>query len=94
MADDDKGPRVVELPRRPLSDVPGHLRKLADDIERGEYGDVRAAIVVIEQDGDGGTVSAESFGFGSDADPVRAAGLLHFGISLVTGAREPGDHDD
>lgn len=52
---------VVELrPGPPLTDVPGMLRKLANDIEVGDYGEVASAMVLIPQDGDFPLV----FGFG------------------------------
>lgn len=43
-----------------LSDIPGMLRKVADDIEKGEHGDVTSAILVIPVDDD----YPELFGWG------------------------------
>jgi len=53
----------------PVTDVPGQLRKLADDIEAENYGEVAAAVVVLE------AMTLPIFGFGG-ADPKNASELL------------------
>lgn len=83
MPDDPTPPKVVPIGLVSLADVPGRLRQLADEVERGDYGTVPAAVVVLEQTEDGAT-SAATFGFGVEADTVRAAGLLHLGLGVLS----------
>jgi hypothetical protein len=47
------------LPSAKLQDIPAMLRRLADDIEAGEYGEVREAVCVTHGSG------LDVFGFGS-----------------------------
>lgn len=47
------------LPSVKLQDVPAMFRKLADDIEAGEYGEVREAVAVVSGE------ALEVFGFGT-----------------------------
>lgn len=80
-------PEVVPLPgqdpdsdRPAIHDVPRMLRKLADDIEKGEPADVRNAVVVLEI----GEAGSAVYGFGPEAgDPLRNIGLLETGKVLV-----------
>ena len=44
--------RVVEMPVKSLSDIPGMLRGLADRIEAGGYGEVDSLLCVMPRDGD------------------------------------------
>ena len=73
----DKPPlSVVQLHdgRPPLSDVVGRLRLLADQIERGELGEVTGALVLLPRPGD----YPRAFGFGSvdgGADPLITLAL-------------------
>lgn len=83
MPDDPAPPTVVPIGRVSLADVPGRLRQLADEVERGDYGQVPAAVVVLELADDGAT-SAATFGFGASADVVRSAGLLHLGLGVLS----------
>ena len=49
---------LVQHPAHDLSNVPAMLRRLADDIEAGKYGEVYAAGVVLE------AAECPVFGFG------------------------------
>jgi hypothetical protein len=61
---------IVKLAETSLADIPSMLRKLADDVEAGKYGQVRSTVIVVESG-----EYIETLGFGQ-ADAVRAAGLL------------------
>jgi hypothetical protein len=39
---------VVQIARPSLLDVPAMLRKCADDMERGDYGEVSNALLIID----------------------------------------------
>lgn len=65
-------PKVVSIEDRGLMNVSQQLRGLADSIERGDYGAVTVAVVVVEEPSTG-LLGAFAFG---PCDPVRAAGLL------------------
>lgn len=43
---------VVQLDKKPVSDIPGMLRNLADKIEADEYGKVETLFAVMPVDGD------------------------------------------
>lgn len=60
------------LPSAQLQDVPEMLRRLADSVEAGEYGEVTEAVVVMPGD------ALEVFGFGT-ADGNYAHYLLACG---------------
>jgi hypothetical protein len=67
---------IVELPQATLESIPKVLRAIADEIERGEYGKVdMAALVVKNTSGD-----IQAFGAGG-AD--RAVTLFHMGINFL-----------
>uniref|UniRef100_A0A9E7ZNB0 Uncharacterized protein n=1 Tax=Bosea sp. NBC_00436 TaxID=2969620 RepID=A0A9E7ZNB0_9HYPH len=68
---------VVRFPKSNLSDVPAMLRKLADDIEAGERGDVSLCLVVLPRPGDWPAI----FGFGPEGDTSDAALVGHFEIA-------------
>lgn len=40
---------VVRFPERDLKDIPATLRRIADGIERGEYGDAHNLVWVIDE---------------------------------------------
>lgn len=83
MPADPAPPTVVPIGRVSLADVPGRLRQLADEVERGDHGQVPAAVVVLELADDGAT-SVATFGFGASAGVVRSAGLLHLGLGVLS----------
>lgn len=59
-----------------LHDLPAMLRRLADDLEKGDPPDARNAVVVVECEG----LALAVYGFGPDGgDGVRAAGLMEWG---------------
>jgi hypothetical protein len=69
---------IVELPQATLESIPKVLRAIADEIERGEYGKVdMAALVVKNTSGD-----IQAFGAGG-ADLYRAVTLFHMGINFL-----------
>jgi hypothetical protein len=61
---------VTALPATDLSNVPALLRKLADDIEAGKYGQVHAAGVVLE------AAELPIFGFGVTGTPQNVSELF------------------
>lgn len=65
---------VVPLPTRNLNDIAAMARKLADDIDGGEYGSTNACIVVLESD-----TGLVTFGWGDADDSMRVIGLLEAG---------------
>lgn len=74
--------KVVELPANNLRDIPAMLRQLADNIEAGVHGDVRAgACVLMRADR---TMSA--FGWG-ETDDVHSVGILTCGAAILANSR-------
>ena len=61
---------VSKLPVSNLADVPTMLRKLADDVERGEYGPVHAAAIILESE------CFPVFGFGAGAHSQNVSELF------------------
>jgi hypothetical protein len=58
-----------------LSDVPSRLRKIADQIEAGECGEPRNAVVILEAEG----LRMSAWGLGPDGgDRARAVGLMEW----------------
>lgn len=74
-------PKLATLYDINLRDVPGMLRKLLSDIEKNEYGQVHACVLVL--DTDRGIVP---IGLG-DADALRAVGLLTAGAIVIVQQR-------
>jgi hypothetical protein len=74
------GPKLVEVPQIhdvPLTDVAGMLRKLADRVEKGDYGDVEClAIALLHDKGDGNDMAVLGFGRNS-ALPMITCTLLN-----------------
>lgn len=75
---------VLEFPRTSLQDIPARLRRLADEIEEGTYGDVDSTAVVVS----GQVVTVHGFG-GTGLDHHCA--LMHAGALKLT--RLVADHD-
>ena len=69
---------VVELPQATLESVPKVLRAIADEIERGDFGKVEMAALVMKNSN--GQISA--FGAGG-ADFYRAITLFNMGINYL-----------
>lgn len=67
---------VIELTKATLSDIPRILRSIADQMEAGDYGNVVAGIVVLEES----PGKLHLFGGGA-ADDHRA-------VSLIAGAQQ------
>lgn len=65
-----RGLKLLEFPHSSLVDLPAKLRQLADDVEKGEYGEARTCIVVLD------AATLEVFGFGAEADGTVAHYLL------------------
>lgn len=66
------GLTVVPLSDRPsLRDIPARLRRLAEQIEKGEYGDVKVALCILDCDND-----RHVFGFGDNPSSLEIVGLL------------------
>ena len=63
--------KVVAFPGNNLNDIPGMLRKFADDIEAGEYGKALTVLAAMETE-----EGFHSFGWGAADCAVRNAGLF------------------
>lgn len=61
----------IKLVRRPVSDIPGMMRAMADAIENGERGEIRFGVGVFMSE-DGTPFVA---GRGADASDMHALGL-------------------
>lgn len=66
--------RVLKFPNAPQTDIPGALRQLAAEIERGDFGDVSALVWVCHSKRDGEDVSIGALG--RLPDPAPGAYLL------------------
>lgn len=62
-----------------VKDIPGMMRKTADEIEKGVYGDVTAAVFVVGTDDD-----YQVFGWG-DAKEVEFIGLISVAQNIMAG---------
>lgn len=67
------GPTVVILRDTSLNDVPGMLRKTADDIEDGKYGAATGAVLVLQI---GESEDLEIFSFGKMPTTAHVVGLM------------------
>lgn len=68
---------VFKFPRSNLSDIPAMLRKLADDIESGDHGEVPLCLAVLPRDGEWPSI----FGFGATGDTSDAALIGHLELA-------------
>lgn len=68
---------VFKFPRSNLSDIPAMLRKLADDIEAGDHGEVPLCLVVLPVSGEWPAI----FGFGQEGDTTDAALIGHLELA-------------
>lgn len=75
------GAEIIPLFQSNCADIVAMARRFADDIEAGKFGEARTAVVVLETED--GTV--EAFGWGGDAELVRAIGVLQLGINKLVG---------
>lgn len=73
---------VVQLYDSNIRDPAATLRKIADQIEAGDYGEVGCAALAILGD------SMEVFGMGSDSEGPSVAVLLHAGFMRISNAIE------
>lgn len=62
-------PKVIEFPIVSLADISARLRKLADDVEAGRYGEAKECVVTLHAD------QLEVFAFG-ETDGTAAHYLL------------------
>jgi hypothetical protein len=68
---------VIEFPNPSLHNIPAMLRNIADDIDAGEFGHLRAGVMVLESDTD-------LFNFGwDDAEGFKAVGLFYAGAQML-----------
>jgi len=70
--------KVVTLRESNFRDPAAEMRKIADDIEAGEYGEVGSVGVVLLGD------TMEVFGFGPDSEAPSVALLLHAGFMRLS----------
>lgn len=73
---------VVTLYESNMRDPVATLRKIADQIERGDYGDVGCLAVVLLGD------AMEVFGAGTDSEGPSVGLLLHAGFTRISNAIE------
>lgn len=73
---------VITLYKTNMRDPVASLRKIADDIEAGEYGEVGAVGVVLLGD------TMECFGIGPDSEAPSIALLFHAALSRMSNAIE------
>ncbi len=59
---------LVSFPGNRHASVAMSLRKIADDVEKGVYGDMRCALVILDE---GLSKEVHLFGLGSQSDPDR-----------------------
>ena len=63
---------VVPLPERPnLQNIPAMLRRFADDLERGDYGEIRTALMLLDT-----ASEIHTFNWGASVTVFECAGLL------------------
>lgn len=74
--------KVVTLKDSNYRDSVATLRKIADEIEAGDFGGVGCAAVVLLGD------TMEVFGMGPDSEAPAVALLLHAGFLRLAGAVE------
>ena len=67
------GLKVLDFPNRDMALVPQRLRDIADEIDKGVYGDVTSAIMVAE-------ASGETVIFGMGPDCTTSFGYLMLGL--------------
>lgn len=72
--------KVHLLPKAQLSDVPGILRLLADEVERGDYGNILSGGIVLRDDEK--TVHVFSCG---DTDNDKAIAIFTRAIHYLVG---------
>lgn len=73
--------KVVPMPTR-VGDIPGQLRKLADEIDAGEHPEIASITAVADyHDGD-----LRVFGWG-DTDSMRSVAALHAGLAWMANDR-------
>jgi hypothetical protein len=71
---------VLRLVKASVDDVLGMMEATIADIRDGKIGDVRhGAAVFISDEGE-----ITVFGWGSDADDIRSAGLLSMGVAWLS----------
>lgn len=77
--------KVVQFPLGSLADIPARAEELATNIRAGKYGKPTAAVCVLLGEDGAPTI----FGWGSDADPTRAIGILTIAANWLA-SREAG----
>lgn len=61
---------IVEFLVHNVNDIPALARTLADDVERGDYGNVRRVLVIMDSD------DLHTFGWGDVGDAFASIGLI------------------
>lgn len=84
---DNSNPNVVTLYEVNIQNIPAMMRKLADAIEEGKYGDVGQCAVCILGD------SFETFGWGQESEPATTAIMLQAGAHRMITAIAEWGHD-
>lgn len=77
--------KVVPIGIRSLKDVPENLRRLANDLESGEFQGFGTAIVILCGDNGGMYI----YGYGERASPLECAGWLARAQAKVNSIEEP-----
>jgi hypothetical protein len=63
---------VAPLPIGNLRDIPGMIRRFADDLEGGKHGDLHRAVLIIQRDDN----SMALFGWGENSTDLELMGLF------------------
>lgn len=69
---------IVDLNKVSFMDIPGQLRRLADEIENGAYHNVETLTVVLKNE-----FNVDVFGYGN-AELLRVVALLNLAITKLT----------
>lgn len=80
----DATSNIVSLYSSNFQDVAATLREIADQVERGEFGEVESAGLVLLGD------TLEVFGFGPKSDGLTTGMILHAALGRISRAIE--DH--
>lgn len=73
--------KIVDLPRGPsLMDVSAHLRRIADEIEAGDWGDNPTGIFLMPRDGDWPAL----FGWGPNTSEAEVVFAMQQAVTFLT----------
>lgn len=79
---------VVPIGIRNMKDIPNGLRRLADDLESGEFSGFGTAIVILGGD----SLTPFVYGYGERASPLECCGWLARASAKINSADDPTRH--